>query len=113
MKGNKHQIKTPQCCSLCWFRCTILYFLLANCDGISQWDVFIGQYDQNAGNTIERCAPSGPQKHITKESGGFHSHSNLLTMVELQNKRRTKFENNMAQKSLQSLGWNLTAVIRL
>ena len=50
-------------------------------------------------------------ENITKESGGFHNHSNLLTMVELQNERRTKFEKNMAQKSLQSLGWNLTSVI--
>ena len=38
--------------------------------------------DQNDGNAIERCAPSGPQKRITKESDRFHNHSNLLTMFE-------------------------------
>ena len=36
----------------------------------------IGQYNQNDRNSFERCALSGPQKHITKESDGFH----LLTM---------------------------------
>ena len=41
----------------------------------------MGQQDQNDGNAIERCASSGPQKHITKESVGFHNHSNLLTMI--------------------------------
>ena len=40
---------------------------------------FIGEYNNNAKNAIERCAPSGPQKHITKESG-FHNHSTPLTM---------------------------------
>ena len=40
-------------------------------------NVFIGQWDQNDGNAIERCPPSGPQKHITK---GFHNHSNLLNV---------------------------------
>ena len=34
-------------------------------------------------NAIERCAPSGPQKHITKESEGFHNHSNRLAMVKV------------------------------
>ena len=33
---------------------------------------YISQYDQNIGNAVERSAPSGPQKHITKESGWFH-----------------------------------------
>ena len=48
-------------------------FLLANCDGINKkCDVFIGQYDQNARNAIERCAPSGPQKHITKEQRSYN-----------------------------------------
>ena len=40
----------------------------------------MSQYDQNARNAVERCAPSGPQKHTTKESDGFHNHSNLLAM---------------------------------
>ena len=34
------------------------------------------------GNAIERCAPSSPQKHITKESDGFHNYSTLLTGIE-------------------------------
>ena len=34
---------------------------------------FIGQLDQNAGNDIQCCAPSGPQKHTTKKSHGFHN----------------------------------------
>ena len=42
---------------------------------------FIGQYNQNDRNSFERCALSGPQKHITKESDGFHNHSTQLTMV--------------------------------
>jgi len=42
---------------------------------------FIGQKYQNARNAIEHCAPSGPQKRKTKESGGFHNHSSLLTLV--------------------------------
>ena len=42
-------------------------------------NAFIGQYNKNARNAIERCAPSGPQKHTTKESG-FHNHSTPLTM---------------------------------
>ena len=42
---------------------------------------FIGQYNQNERNAFERCALSGPQKHITKESDGFHNHSTQLTMV--------------------------------
>ena len=41
---------------------------------------FIGQYNQNDRNSFERCALSGPQKHITKESDGFHNHSTQLTM---------------------------------
>ena len=32
-------------------------------------------------NSFERCALSGPQKHITKESDGFHNHSTQLTMM--------------------------------
>ena len=32
-------------------------------------------------NSFERCALSGPQKHITNESDGFHNHSTQLTMV--------------------------------
>ena len=43
--------------------------------------VNMDQQDQNDGNAIELCAPSGPQKHITKASVGFHIHSNLLTMI--------------------------------
>ena len=31
-------------------------------------------------DTFERCALSGPEKHITKESDGFHNHSTQLTM---------------------------------
>ena len=31
-------------------------------------------------NVFERCALSGPQKHITKKSDGFHIHSTQLTM---------------------------------
>ena len=42
---------------------------------------FLGQYNQNDRNSFERCALSGPQKHITKESDGFHNHSTQLTMV--------------------------------
>ena len=30
--------------------------------------VFIGKKYQNARNAVERCAPSGPQKHKTEES---------------------------------------------
>ena len=41
----------------------------------------MGQQDQNDGNATERCAPSGPQKQVTKEYVGFHNHSNLLTMI--------------------------------
>ena len=41
---------------------------------------FFGQYNQNDRNSFERCALSGPQKHITKESDGFHNHSTQLTM---------------------------------
>ena len=32
-------------------------------------------------NSFERCALSGPQKHRTKESDGFHNHSTQLTML--------------------------------
>ena len=39
-----------------------------------------GQYDQNVRNAIERYAPSGVQKHITKASDEFHNHSNQLTI---------------------------------
>lgn len=56
-------------------------FLLTNYDGINESDVFIGQQDQNDSNSIERCAPSGPQKHVTKKSDGLHNHSTLLTTV--------------------------------
>ena len=56
-------------------------FLLTNYDGINESDVFIGQQDQNGSNSIERCAPSGPQKHVTKKSDGLHNHSTLLTTV--------------------------------
>ena len=52
---------------------------------------FIGQQDQNDGNAIERCGPSSPQKHITKESDGFHNHSNLLTMVRFYTNDLTVF----------------------
>ena len=65
------------------WKCTILCFLLANCYGINYCNVFIGQYNQNDRNSFERCALSGPQKHITKESDGFHNHSTQLTMIEL------------------------------
>ena len=41
----------------------------------------MGQKYQNARNAIECCALSGLQKPKTKESGGFHNHSSLLTMV--------------------------------
>ena len=43
-------------------------------------NVFISQYNQNDSNSFKRCALSGPQKHITKESDGFHNHSTQLTM---------------------------------
>ena len=46
---------------------------------------FIGQYNQNDRNSFERCALSGPQKHITKESDGFHNHSTQLTMNKITN----------------------------
>ena len=42
---------------------------------------FYWSENQNARSAIERCAPSGPQKHITKETDGFHNHSNLITIV--------------------------------
>lgn len=32
------------------------------------------------GNAIERCAMSGPQKRLTKESDRLYNHSTLLTM---------------------------------
>ena len=79
MKDNEHQ-----CYSLCWKLpegAQSFVFCLANCDGINYRNVFIGQYNQNARNALERCAPSGSQKHTTKESDRFHNHSNLLTMV--------------------------------
>ena len=63
------------------WNCTILGFLLANCYGINKCNVFIGQYNQNDRNSFERCAISGPQKHITKESDGFHNHFTQLTMI--------------------------------
>ena len=44
--------------------------------GLFYWSV-----DQNDGNAIEHCTPSGPQKHITKASDGLHNNSKLLTMV--------------------------------
>ena len=70
--------------SLCWKLpegAQSFVFCLANWDGINYRNVFIGQYNQNAGKALEHCAPSGSQKHITKGSEGFHNHSNLLTMV--------------------------------
>ena len=42
-----------------------------------------GQYNQNERNAFERSALSGQQKHITKESDGFHNHSTQLTMTRL------------------------------
>ena len=42
---------------------------------------FYWSYNQNDRNSFERCALSGPQKHITKESDGFHNHSTQLTML--------------------------------
>ena len=63
------------------WKCTILCCLLANCCGINYCNVFIGQYNQNDRNSFERCALSGPQKHITKDSDGFHNHSTQLTML--------------------------------
>ena len=56
-------------------------FLFTNYDGINEYDVFIGQQDQNDSNSIERCASSGPQKHVTKKSDRLHNHSTLLTTV--------------------------------
>ena len=56
-------------------------FLLTNYAGINESDVFIGRQDQNDSTSIERCAPSGPQKHVTKKSDGLHNHSTLLTTV--------------------------------
>ena len=32
---------------------------------------------------MQRCAPSGPQKYITKDSDGFHNNFTTLTMIEL------------------------------
>ena len=32
-------------------------------------------------NEFERCAPSGPQKHITNKSDWFYNHFNLYTVV--------------------------------
>ena len=37
--------------------------------------------NQNDRNAFERCALSGPLKHITKERDGFHNHSTQLTMA--------------------------------
>ena len=47
--------------------------------------ICIGQYDQNDRNAIKRCAPPGPQKHITKKSEGlpaFHSTLDYDTSAE-------------------------------
>ena len=44
---------------------------------------FVGKYDQNVRNAFERCAPSGVQKHITKESDGVHDHATVFTMFKL------------------------------
>ena len=38
--------------------------------------------NQNDRDATERCAPSSPQKHITKESGGVHNCSTLLIMLK-------------------------------
>ena len=43
---------------------------------------FVGQYNQNERNAFECCVLSGPQKHKTKESDGFHNHSTQLTMIK-------------------------------
>ena len=43
---------------------------------------FSGLFTQlHTRNGFESCAPPGPQKHVTKESDGFHNQSNLLSMV--------------------------------
>ena len=51
--------------------------------GLFYWSV-----DQNDGNVIEHCTPSGPQKYITKASAGLHNNSKLLTMVITYNLRQ-------------------------
>ena len=83
--------------------CTILCFVLAKCDGIYKWDVFIDQYDQNTRNAIKHCTLSGPQKHITKESDGFQNHSTQLTMFWY-----TKFSR---YGGLHAKNWNLWYVL--
>ena len=42
--------------------------------------MFIGKKYQNARNAVERCAPSGPQKHKTEESDRI-THKNLGNTV--------------------------------
>ena len=42
---------------------------------------FYWSIQSNDRNSFERCALSGPQKHITKESDEFHNHSTELTML--------------------------------
>ena len=33
--------------------------------------------------SMQRCAPSGPQKYITKDLDWFHNNFTTLTMIEL------------------------------
>ena len=70
-------------------RCKIRCFLLANCDGINKCNAvsYKGRFlrsmiSKRYRNAFERCAPSGPQKHITNKSDWFYNHSNLYTVVE-------------------------------
>ena len=46
-------------------------------------DVFIGLYDQNVRNAIERCTLSNPKKKTYKKnkSDGFRYHSTPLTLI--------------------------------
>ena len=43
---------------------------------------------------MKRSAPSRQQKHLPKASGGFHNHSNLLTMRRRNEKRTTLWYGN-------------------
>ena len=41
---------------------------------------FYWSKNRNERNAMNVCAPSSPQKHITKESDGLHNDSTLLTI---------------------------------
>ena len=57
MNGGKHQRQKQRSCSLCCLE-ALATFLLVNMIKIIRM--------------LFKCAPSGPQKHKTKESDGLH-----------------------------------------